>query len=60
MAVSVDNDHMKLTRPRHTVVSMSQHWRIVDGEFYRDCTVRTPSGELRTMGVRDELLRGVA
>lgn len=52
---------MRITRPRrHTVVEMSQHWRIVDGVTYRDCTVRTPSGELRTMGVRDELLRGVA
>lgn len=52
---------MKRNRPRYTVVETSQHWRVVEGEFYRDCTVRDlRTGALRVMGVRDELLRGVA
>lgn len=56
-----DNERMKSTRPRYTVVEMSQHWRIIDGEFYRDCTVRDlRTGAVRTRPVHDELLRGVA
>lgn len=58
--VLVDTERMKKNRPRPTVLALSQHWRIVDGVIYRDCTVRTATGEVRVMGVRDELLQGVA
>jgi len=52
---------MMRNRPRYSVVEMSQHWRIIDGDFYRDCTVRDlRTGAVRTRPVRDELLRGVA
>jgi hypothetical protein len=56
-----DNERMNLTRPRYSVVALTNHWRVIDGEFYRDCTVRDRrTGAVRTLGVRDELLRGVA
>lgn len=59
--VLVDTERMKRNRPRYTVVAVSQHWRVIDGDFYRDCTVRDlRTGTVRSMGVRDELLRGVA
>lgn len=47
---------MKITRPRYTVVALTNHWRVIDGEFYRDCTVRDRRGNVRAMAVRDELL----
>lgn len=57
----VDNERMKLNRPRYSVVALTNHWRVIDGEFFRDCTVRDRrTGAVRTMGVRDELLGGVA
>ena len=38
------------------VVEMSNHFRIVDGEYYRDCVVRLADGRVRVLGVRDDLL----
>ena len=38
------------------VVEMSNHFRIVDGEVYRDCAVRLADGRVRVLGVRDDLL----
>lgn len=55
----VDNEHMMRLlnrRPRTTVLELSQHWRVIDGTIYRDCLVRDRRGELRTVGIRDELL----
>jgi hypothetical protein len=52
---------MMRNRPRYTVVALTNHWRVIDGDFYRDCTVRDlRTGAQRVMGVRDELLAGVA
>jgi hypothetical protein len=59
--VLVDNERMKIRPPRYSVLSLTNHWRVIDGEFYRDCTVRDRrTGAVRTLGVRDELLGGVA
>jgi hypothetical protein len=60
MNVLGDNERMR-NRPRYSVVALTNHWRVIDGEYYRDCTVRDlRTGAVRSMGVRDELLRGVA
>ena len=47
-------------QPRPAIVlQYTNHWRIVDGDKYRDCLVQLPDGTRRTMGVLDSLL-GVA
>jgi hypothetical protein len=42
--------------PRYVVVERSQHWRLVDGVFYRDCVVQLADGRRRLVGVRDDLV----
>jgi hypothetical protein len=52
---------MRRNRPRYSVVALTNHWRIIDGEYFRDCTVRDlRTGAVRTRPVLDDLLRGVA
>lgn len=42
--------------PRYVLVSRTNHWRIVDGEFFRDCVVELADGRRRVLGVRDDLV----
>lgn len=41
--------------PRFVLVERTNHWRIVDGQFFRDCVV-LDGGRRRVMGVRDDLV----
>jgi hypothetical protein len=41
--------------PRFVLVERTNHWRIVDGEFFRDCVVQLADGHRRVVGVRDDL-----
>jgi hypothetical protein len=45
--------------PRYVLVERTNHWRIVEGEFIRDCIVDV-DGVRRLVGVRDDLVAGVA
>jgi hypothetical protein len=38
---------------RPVLLSWTQHWRIVDGAFYRDAVVRMPDGREAVMPVLD-------
>lgn len=40
----------------YTVVSLTQHWFLKDGCYYRDAWVRTEDGSLKFVGIRDDLL----
>jgi hypothetical protein len=42
--------------PRPRILSLTNHYRVVGDEHYRDCLVELPGGERRVMGVRVELL----
>ncbi len=42
--------------PRYVLVERTQHWRRVDGEWFRDCLVQLPDGRCRVLGVRDDLV----
>ena len=39
----------------YSIVSLTQHWFLIDGCYYRDAWVRTDRGELRFVGIRDDL-----
>lgn len=41
--------------PRYVLISRTNHWRIVDGQFFRDCVVEL-DGQRRVMGIRDDLV----
>jgi hypothetical protein len=45
--------------PRYVLVERTNHWRIVDGEYFRDCLVQI-DGRCRVVGVRDDLVAGAA
>jgi hypothetical protein len=45
---------------RYVLVERTNHWRIVDGEFFRDCVIQLPDGRCRVLGVRDDLVAGAA
>jgi hypothetical protein len=45
---------------RYVLISRTNHWRIVEGEFFRDCVVQLADGQRRVVGVRDDLVAGVA
>jgi len=42
--------------PRYVLLSQTNHWRIVDGAFYRDCIVRMADGQRRVLAIRDDLV----
>lgn len=39
----------------YTVIQWSQHWRLIDGVWYRDAIARRSDGELREISVLDSL-----
>lgn len=51
----------RVRAPRFVIVEPTNHWRIVDGEHYRDCLVLDRArGERRVIGVRDDLVQVAA
>ena len=41
--------------PGYQILELKQHWRILDGAYYRDCIARRLSdGSLRLISVLDE------
>ena len=51
---------LRARRPRralpYLVVERTQHWRIIDGRFYRDCVVQLADGRQQLRSVRDDLV----
>ena len=45
-----------MTITGYTIVSFKQHWFLLDGCYYRDVWVRDEDGQLRFVGIRDDLL----
>ena len=44
-----------MTVAGYEIISLSQHWRLIDGAFYRDAVARRLSdGALRLVSVLDE------
>jgi hypothetical protein len=41
---------------RYVVVEPTQHWRRVDGAWFRDCVVQLDDGRRRVLGIRDDLV----
>jgi hypothetical protein len=41
---------------RYVLISRTNHWRIVDGQFFRDCVVELADGRQRVLGIRDDLV----
>lgn len=39
-----------------TILSLTQHWSLIGGAWYRDAWVRDASGATRLVGILDELL----
>jgi hypothetical protein len=39
-----------------TIVSLTQHWVLVDGAWYRDAWVQDLAGCVRLVGILDDLL----
>jgi hypothetical protein len=47
--------------PRFVLVETTQHFRRrADGAWLRDCVVQLPDGQRRLVGIRDDLVAGVA
>jgi hypothetical protein len=46
-------DTERMNRPTYTIVSATQHWRIIDGRVYRDHIARTRDGSLRLVAFPD-------
>jgi len=44
----------------YEIIQPTQHWRIVEGTYYRDCWVRFSDGRLQLRGIRDDLVPAVA
>ena len=40
----------------YEIVSLTQHWFLLDGCYYRDAWVRDGSGQLKYVGIRDDLI----
>jgi hypothetical protein len=40
--------------PAYTFVSWTQHWRILDGIYYRDANVRTADGARAVYALRED------
>ena len=40
----------------YTIVSLTQHWSLIEGCYYRDAWVRDAAGSLRFVAIRDDLL----
>ena len=40
----------------YSIVSLTQHWFLLDGIYYRDAWVRTDTGALTFVGIRDDLI----
>jgi hypothetical protein len=39
----------------YTLIETTQHWRLIDGAWYRDCIARRHDGTLRCVSVRTDL-----
>jgi hypothetical protein len=47
---------MNATLESLTILSLTQHWSLIDGEWYRDAWVEDASGVVRFVAIRDDLI----